>query len=169
MILGVSHLAVRTNDLPLTISFYTRILGLAEMDRPKSMDFPGAWIALPAATGEAILHVYAGSAAGPVGDTPAENDHATVDHLALSARGFGTLRSRMRRFGLNWRELHREGRSVWQMFVHDPNGLKIELSFSRDDDPELPIPVDDTRLYTPSERFFDPAGYARLLSPVDPV
>ena len=162
MILGVSHLAVRTNDLPLTTAFYARVLGLQHVARPKSMEFPGAWIALPTETGSAILHVYAGDAAGLVGNRPADNDRATVDHLALRARGFNTFRERFRRFGLSWREQHREGRSVWQMFVHDPNGLKIELSFSQDDDPDLPTPIDAQRLYEPSERFFNPEDYARL-------
>ena len=162
MILGVSHLALRTNDLPLTIAFYARVLGMQEVARPKSMEFPGAWIALSTEVGDAILHVYAGNAAGLEGDMPPDNDRATVDHLALRARGFNTFRERFRQFGLSWREQHREGRSVWQMFVHDPNGLKIELSFSQDDDPDLPTQVDVQRLFTPSERFFDRQDYAGL-------
>lgn len=162
MILGMSHLAVRTRDLALTTAFYARALGLQEVERPRSMDFPGAWIAMPTEAGSAILHIYAGAAAGLERGGPTDNDHGMVDHLALRARGFSSFRARFRRFGLSWREQHREGRSVWQMFVHDPNGIKIELSFSQDDDPELPTPVDAQRLYTPSERFFDRADYAGL-------
>lgn len=165
MILGLSHLAVRTRDLALTTAFYARALGLREVERPKAMDFPGAWIAMPAERGSAILHVYAGAAAGLRDDAPAGNDLGMIDHLALDARGFLAFRERFRRFGLSWREQHREGRSAWQMFVHDPNGIKIELSFSQDDDPDLPTPVDAQRLYAPSERFFNLEEYAGLSAP----
>ena len=160
----MSHLAVRTKDLELTTAFYGRVLGMQDVERPRSMDFPGAWIAMPTAAGSAILHVYAGAAAGLGEDVPADNDRGMVDHLALTASGFNTFRERFRRFGLSWREQHREGRTVWQMFVHDPNGIKIELSFSLDDDPDLPTPVDPLRLYSPAERFFDRTEYAGLLS-----
>ena len=163
LIIGISHLAVRTRDLASTTAFYARVLGLQEVERPKSMDFPGTWIAVPTEVGSAILHVYAGAAAGLDGTTHIGNDQGMIDHLALDARGFHTLRERFRQFGLSWREQHREGRSVWQLFVHDPNGIKIELSFLLGDDAELPASIDEQRLFNPAERFFDPTEYGGLM------
>ncbi len=161
MITGLFHAAIRTADLPATVAFYTRVLGLREVPRPAGVKFPGAWLALPG--GEAVIHVYAGEAAkGPDGSAPTDNETGVMDHLALTARGFLTFRERFAAHGLEWREQNMAGSPVWQMFVHDPNGLKIELTFEQGTEPGLPVPIPEQRKYRAAERFFEPAPYRRL-------
>jgi catechol 2,3-dioxygenase-like lactoylglutathione lyase family enzyme len=159
--LGLFHTAIRTADLELTIAFYTRVLGLEEVARPASLVFPGAWLAVPG--GDAIIHVYAGDAArGAGGVIAADNESGVVDHLAMRARGFTAYRRVFEAHGLAWREQNRPGEAVWQMFVHDPSGLKLELSFDQAQEPDLPVPIPTERRYRAAERWFDPAPYAAL-------
>lgn len=158
---GLFHTAIRSGDLQLTIAFYTRILGLQQVARPPALKFDGAWLAVPG--GDAIIHVYAGDAALDAdGALARDNERGVVDHLALRAQGFLGYREVFAAHGLAWREQNRAGEPVWQIFVHDPSGLKIELSFNEPDETGLPVPIPDARRYRAAERWFDPRPYARL-------
>ena len=152
---GLAHLAIRTADLEKTLKFYTEVMGFVEVPRPSGLTFPGAWLALPGHESSAILHFYAGSAAtDPEGNIPAHNDDGVADHLALSASGFVDFRDRFTEHGIAWRAQHLKGSSNWQMFVHDPNGLKIELAFNQDHEQGLPVDIPEANRYRAAERFF---------------
>ena len=154
---GLAHLAIRTADLDKTLNFYTHIMGFVEVPRPSGLSFPGAWLALPGHESSAILHFYAGSAAaGPQGDIPADNEDGVADHLALSASGFIDFRDRFIQHGVAWRAQHLQGSTTWQMFVHDPNGLKIELAFNQQHEEGLPVDIPEANRYRAAERFFGP-------------
>ena len=152
---GLAHLAIRTADLKKTLQFYTEVMGFVEVPRPSGLTFPGAWLALPGHESSAILHFYAGSAAaGPDGHIPADNDEGIADHLALSASGFIAFRDRFIQHGIAWRAQHLKGSNNWQMFVHDPNGLKIELAFNQQHEQGLPVEIPEPNRYKAAERFF---------------
>lgn len=117
-ILGMNHFTVLASDLDATLRFYCDLLGLRSGARP-DFDFPGAWLY----SGDtAVLHVVSGR---PVPQPPA----GVIDHMAFSAQGLaGTvevLREHRIRFDL--RRLPGEG--VWQLFLHDPDGARVELDF----------------------------------------
>ncbi|MDB5838345.1 MAG: glyoxalase [Herminiimonas sp.] len=163
LITGLFHLAIRTADLETTIAFYTRVLGLKEVPRPTAIKFPGAWLAVPTPGGQAVIHVYAGSAAtDPDGAIPIDNESGVADHLSLSAHGFLEFREKFKSLGITWREQNNGG-SNWQMFVHDPNGLKVELTFEQSAEPGLPAPIPDVNRYKAAERFFSRDEYARAV------
>lgn len=152
---GLGHLAIRTDDLAKTLSFYKDAMGFVEVKRPSGLTFPGAWLALPGEDSTAILHFYAGQAAvGPDGLVPKDNDQGIADHLALRAEGFLAFRDRFIEHGVAWRAQHLQGSNNWQMFVHDPNGLKIELAFNQQDEIGLPVDIPESNRYKASERFF---------------
>ena len=152
---GLGHLAIRTDDLAKTLSFYIEAMGFVEVKRPSGLTFPGAWLALPGEEDAAILHFYAGPAAvGPDGNVPKDNEQGIADHLALRAQGFVAFRDRFIKHGVAWRAQHLQGSNNWQMFVHDPNGLKIELAFNQPDETGLPVDIPEQIRYKASERFF---------------
>ena len=165
--LGLFHTAIRTADLAGTIAFYTRVLGLEQVPRPATLKFPGAWLAVPG--GDAIIHVYAGEAArDPDGRLAADNEAGVVDHLAMRARGFTGYLRVLDAHGIAWRAQNRAGEPVWQLFVHDPSGHKLELSFDQAQETDLPVVIPESRRYRAAERWFDPAPYAALTqSPAD--
>jgi catechol 2,3-dioxygenase-like lactoylglutathione lyase family enzyme len=160
---GILHCAIRAADLDVTLRFYEQVLGLKQVPRPKGLTFPGAWLAVAHAPGQALLHLYAGSAAlGRRRQDPRCAENSAVDHIALLAQGFTGFRARFEQLGISAREQNLDGGSIWQMFVHDPNGIKIELSFEQADEPDLPVAIAPERRYRASERFFALGEYQRL-------
>jgi len=49
----IEHVTIIVTDLGRARSFYTNVLGLREVPRPKSFDFPGAWYEI----GPTFLHL----------------------------------------------------------------------------------------------------------------
>lgn len=119
---AMNHFTVLAQDLNATRAFYTGLLGLAEGHRP-DLGFPGAWLY----AGEtAVLHIVAGR---PLPVDP----RGVLDHMAFSATDLpGTLRA------LQARAIHYDLRrqretGVWQLFLFDPNGARVELDFAADE------------------------------------
>lgn len=123
MIHGMNHFTVIAEDLDRTVLFY-ELLGLYAGPRP-DLGFAGAWLY---AQGEpsAILHVY--------GDRKAPAPAGVIDHMAFSARGLRAAKERLD--GAAWPyQLRRQvGAGTWQLFLHDPNGAKVELDFAPDEE-----------------------------------
>jgi catechol 2,3-dioxygenase-like lactoylglutathione lyase family enzyme len=157
---GLFHVAVKTNDLAATVAFYTRIIGLAEVKRP-DFGYPGAWLGVPLPGGAAILHVYAGGPAlGAEGRAPSGT--AAIDHVSLACRGYHAFIGRFRHAGLEWREFLVPGTHLWQLFVYDPSGVQLELTFDGAAE-HGPLPeMSDARRYVAGSSFFDPARYPHL-------
>lgn len=157
LIHGLFHVAIKTGDLEATRRFYTEIVGLREVPRP-DFGYPGAWLACPQPGGAAIVHVYAGGPAlGPSGAAPLGT--AAIDHLSLSCSGFAAYRARFARSGLDWREFLVPGTSLWQLFVYDPSGVQLELTFEGMAEAGPPPGMSAGRRYVAGESFFDPSTY----------
>ena len=129
-LIDIQHVAIRTDDLEATNSFYTDVLGMRLAPRP-DFNFPGSWLQM----GETMIHVMAGT--GALDDngrfSPGSN---AVDHLAFGARGFDAYKQEFQERGLDWRENGIAGFGLWQLFVKDPSGIVIELNFNVGDEPE---------------------------------
>ena len=120
---GIDHINIRTHDLDKLCWFYTEILGLELGDRP-SFDAPGAWLY---AGGHPILHVG-------VTEDPPSGDTGPVDHYALTAEGLAETLERLDGAGIDYRLMDVPGRAMKQVFVHDPDGVAVELNFSAPED-----------------------------------
>jgi catechol 2,3-dioxygenase-like lactoylglutathione lyase family enzyme len=157
---GLFHVLVKSNDLPLTLKFYKEILGLREAPRP-AFGNPGAWMAVSTPIGEQIIHIWAGGAGmGPTGISPYGT--GTIDHVSLLAIGHEAFRQRFAKYKLPWREFIIPNTSLWQLFVYDPSGVQIELTFDADMEPEPHGPIAPENAYTPGESFFDQVSYPEL-------
>jgi catechol 2,3-dioxygenase-like lactoylglutathione lyase family enzyme len=143
--IDIHHVAIKTADLDATVDFYTKILGARKVDRPP-MDFPGAWLSL----GATMIHIYAGQPAlGPGGKVP--RGSAAVDHVSLAARNFHEMRQTFATSGLDWREFDVPSANLWQLYVHDPSGVLIELNFSHAVEPGGSTGPDGSRRYDPGK------------------
>ena len=97
---------------------------------------------------------------GPTGVTPLGT--GCIDHVSFCAVGHGEFRERFRRLGLPWREFVIPNTTLFQMFVYDPSGVQIELTFDMNNEPDFDTDIPAENRYTPGEVFFDPATYPSL-------
>jgi catechol 2,3-dioxygenase-like lactoylglutathione lyase family enzyme len=134
---GVNHvtLCCSVAQLPGVEAFYRDVLGLRVGARP-AFDFAGTWLY---AGDEAVIHLAAtcpqpAGAARPDASSPAVVPGAAVstgpiDHFAL--RVTGTLhawRDRLAARGIRFSEAPVPGFPLYQLFLHDPLGVRIELN-----------------------------------------
>jgi hypothetical protein len=107
------------------------------------------------------MHIYAG---GPAlgADGRAPSGTAAIDHVSLSCSGFHEFRARFRQFGLAWREFLVPGTTLWQLFVYDPSGVQLELTFEGSAEAGPPPDMTPGRVYVAGSSFFDPERYPRL-------
>jgi catechol 2,3-dioxygenase-like lactoylglutathione lyase family enzyme len=121
------HISVKTNDVPTTVSFYCDLLGMIEVDRPP-FDFPGAWLSSPPPARSILIHLYGGETAkDETGVVPTGS--GAIDHVAITATGFHAMRKKLEASSRNWRQNIPPGTTIWQLFVRDPNGILVELTY----------------------------------------
>lgn len=111
-------------DLDVLLAFYTKHLGLSEGPRPV-IPFPGHWLY---SGGQPIVHLAAflGEASG--GNT------GPLDHISFRAHGLDQTRAYFKAQGIPYEEAPVPGWPLHQVFVRDPLGLKVELTFSLEEE-----------------------------------
>ena len=124
-ITAMNHFNVLTDDVPKTVAFYCDLLGLENGPRP-DFSFPGAWLY---AGDHPIVHISGGRTADDLRP-------GVIDHMAFSATDLKGTLARLQRAGLRANAQRQVGTGIWQVFVNDPNGARVELDF----DPSEPAP-----------------------------
>jgi len=118
-ITGMNHFTVLTDDVGATVAFYRNLLGLAEGPRPP-LGFPGAWLY---AGGQAVLHVVGGR---PRGELRA----GVIDHIAFRCHGLQDMMAQLKRNNVDFTQRMVDAQGLYQLFLVDPNGVKVELNFA---------------------------------------
>lgn len=126
---NLNHVLVMTGDLKATRDFYVDVLGLEDGYRPP-FAFPGHWIYL----GErAVIHVAELRDYLDRGDRAPDDasDTATgsIDHIAFEATGLRDMIARLKKHGIAAQHRKVPHLDLHQVFVHDPNGIRIELNY----------------------------------------
>jgi|ERR1700674_22088 catechol 2,3-dioxygenase-like lactoylglutathione lyase family enzyme len=164
MLLGqLFHTAIRTADLNATTRFYLEVLGMILAERPP-INFPGVWIRPPTPGGDAIFHIYAGDAAKEP-DGSVLSGAGAIDHISVQAQGYSQFRERFKKFNLQWRENLVPATALWQLFIYDPNGILLELTFHQAAEDELVPVIAKERQYVARERWFKPELYRQFAAP----
>jgi len=117
---GLDHYNIVTEKLDETINFYVNVLGLRDGDRP-TFKFPGAW--LYCGTQPVVHLIQVDEARGP--------GSASIDHVAFHATDYEDFTGRLKDKGIAYDERVITDRNLRQVFLTDPNGVKVELNFSR--------------------------------------
>jgi catechol 2,3-dioxygenase-like lactoylglutathione lyase family enzyme len=119
----LDHVLVLTDDIERTRAFY-EVVGLETGARP-AFRFSGYWLYLD---GVPCLHVadraeYEAQAAElGLGVGPA------VDHVAFGGRDYDELAARLEAAGIDAVANEVPGGSLRQLYVTDPNGVRVELN-----------------------------------------
>jgi catechol 2,3-dioxygenase-like lactoylglutathione lyase family enzyme len=116
---NLDHINVYCADLASSRSFYANVLGLRDGSRP-AFGFPGAWLYIG---DRPVVHLVGGRN----GEAPLKT--GPFDHIAFEATDFPAMRSKMQALGLDFQENDVPDFKIKQLFVRDPDGVKIELNF----------------------------------------
>ena len=148
---GLYHIAIRTFDLDATVAFYKDILGMQDAERPP-FGYPGSWLATP--SGAIIVHLYGGKQ-GLAEDGTRLYGTGAIDHVSLFCSGFHDITARLDASGITWKEFDVPNTPLWQVFVYDPSGVLLELTFDENADAIKPREIPRERMYIAGASFFD--------------
>ena len=129
-LIKMEHFLVLTADLDGTRDFYCGVLGMREGPRPP-LGFPGYWLYLG---DTACIHVaewntYTAHSSGrdiPV-SVPALGT-GPVDHIAFTATDYDELLASLSQHGVKAHANVTNPNGLRQVFLLDPNGVKIEVN-----------------------------------------
>lgn len=106
---GLDHYTILAADLAATRDFYVDALGLTDGARPP-FDFPGHWLYCE---DHPVIHLV----------------RAAVDHVAFAAADIDAVREHLHARGVDFQEREVPRLGQRQLFLRDPNGIRIELNF----------------------------------------
>lgn len=123
MITGIDHVNIRTLDISGTVHFYTNLIGLRYDGPSQSNGFARHW--LRDGRGRAIIHLR--ELASDMAGTGA------VDYVALSSTAMMAVIARLEQAGADYARFDITADGIVQIFVTDPNGVTLELTFCDSD------------------------------------
>jgi catechol 2,3-dioxygenase-like lactoylglutathione lyase family enzyme len=129
----IEHYLIAADDMGRTRDWYCTVLGMKEGWHP-DFGFPVYWLYLD---GRDVVHVSqsakrAGEAQRAyLGRTSQDTGTGTgaIDHIAFRATGLEAMTAHLRRHGVEFYERRANGQALYQLFMLDPNGIKVELNF----------------------------------------
>ena len=130
----IEHFLVAADDIDATRDWYARVLGMKPGPHP-DFGFPVHWMYLddvdvvhigPSARGASeIQKKYLGrTSQGEGAGTGA------LDHIAFRATGLRPTLEHLKNEGVPFSQRRANGQALFQLFLYDPNGVKIELNFA---------------------------------------
>ncbi|WP_227245387.1 VOC family protein [Paraburkholderia caribensis] len=144
----LEHYLVQTVDFPGTVRWYQEILGLVPGPTP-NFGFPVQWMYI----GERdVLHITHG------GNKTTENrkaylaqtsqaTHGTgvIDHVGFRCDGLRDTIGRLTEKHIEFRQRRVDAQGLYQLFLFDPNGVKVELNFPASEAAGLTPEVDASK------------------------
>jgi len=129
----LEHYLIQAEDLEATRDWYVRVLGMREGPHP-DFGFPVYWLYL----GERdVLHMTQGGAKVSAArkrylgqESEATRGSGVIDHVAFRATGLAETIAHLRRHGIEFKERQVDDQGLYQLFLLDPNGVKVELNFA---------------------------------------
>jgi len=115
----LDHVNIHTANLAGTVDFYVDVIGLEQGARPTTLARPGAWLYCG---GRPLIHLNENEQSRPGGTGP-------IDHVAFETEGYERVASKLTERGVAFQAKELPDFSIRQIFVHDPNGVKLELNF----------------------------------------
>jgi catechol 2,3-dioxygenase-like lactoylglutathione lyase family enzyme len=138
----LEHFLVQTTDLRASADWYVKVLGMREGWHP-DFKFPVIWLYIG---DRDVLHLTEGGQG--VSDNRiaylgqhavAEYGSGVVDHVAFRCEDLAGMLAHLRSLGVDFQERMVSDQGLYQLFMLDPNGLKVELNFSNEEAQKLGI------------------------------
>jgi catechol 2,3-dioxygenase-like lactoylglutathione lyase family enzyme len=129
----IEHFLLQTADMEKTRKWYVNVLGMRVGPSP-DFKFPVFWLYLG---DKDVVHVTEGGAKVSenrkryVGqESQATTGSGAIDHLAFRATGLREMMAHLRKLGVDFKQRQVDDQGLYQLFMFDPNGVKIELNYS---------------------------------------
>jgi len=130
----IEHFLLQTDDMEATREWYVRVLGMRVGPSP-DFKFPVFWLYLG---DKDVVHVTQGGAQVSqnrrryVGQQSTDvRGTGVVDHIAFRASGLKQTIDHLNALGIEFRQRMVSDQGVYQLFLMDPNDVKIELNFDQ--------------------------------------
>jgi len=128
----LEHFLIQADDPEATRDWYVRVLGMRVGPSP-DFGFPVYWLYV----GERdVLHITKGGAAVSaerlryLGQTSqATEGSGVIDHVGFRASGLAATIAHLQSLGIAFSERQVDNQGLYQLFLTDPNGVKVELNF----------------------------------------
>jgi catechol 2,3-dioxygenase-like lactoylglutathione lyase family enzyme len=144
---GVHHLALNTDDMKMTLDFYTRVLG---MPLVHALKVPPGLGTGPANRGnppfENLRHYFLDAGGDsllaffemPKGATPKADRNAvgTMQHVSFAVTDdkFNEILAKIKKAGISYLGPLNVGVETWSIYFLDPNGIRLEFSHQKEAD-----------------------------------
>jgi catechol 2,3-dioxygenase-like lactoylglutathione lyase family enzyme len=129
----LEHFLIQSADIEATKDWYVKVLGMRVGPSP-DFRMPVYWLYI----GEKdVLHLTVGGA--DVSEqrlrylgqqSQATQGSGVVDHVAFRATGLAEMIAHLEALGIEFRERQVDDQGLYQLFLFDPNGVKVELNFA---------------------------------------
>lgn len=129
----LEHFLVLTEDIDATRDFYCRALGMRAGFRPP-LGFPGHWVYLGDIPCIHIAEWRTYTAHSQEQGIPVSSRAAgtgPVDHIAFNAQDYDEVVGRLEKHGVQAERNEPPGAALRQLFLRDPNGVKIEINIRK--------------------------------------
>ena len=129
----LEHFLIQCADIEATKNWYVQVLGLREGPHP-DFKFPVVWLYIG---DKDVLHITEGGK--QVSDnrkrylgqqSDALHGSGVVDHVAFRCTGLKHMMEHLKQQKVEFRQRMVNDQGLYQLFLVDPNGVKIELNFS---------------------------------------
>jgi catechol 2,3-dioxygenase-like lactoylglutathione lyase family enzyme len=151
----IEHFLLQTTDMAKTREWYVNVLGMRVGPSP-DFKFPVFWLYLG---DKDVVHVTEGGAKVSenrkryVGqESQATTGSGAIDHLAFRATGLREMMAHLKSLGVDFKQRQVDDQGLYQLFMFDPNGIKIELNYSNAEAKDLRAEVMASDLMKPARR-----------------
>jgi catechol 2,3-dioxygenase-like lactoylglutathione lyase family enzyme len=130
----IEHFLVASDDIDATRDWYARVLGMKSGPHP-DFGFPVHWMYV-----DNIDIVHIGPSAKQAGEIQkqylgrtsqkAQEGTGALDHIAFRATGLRQTLEHLKREKVPFSQRRANGQALFQLFLYDPNGIKIELNYA---------------------------------------
>lgn len=129
----VDHFLVQTADMETTKNWYVDVLGMSVGPHP-DFKFPVCWLYLG---DQPIVHIAEGGKGVSENrkrylgqQSEALEGTGVVDHIAFRATGLKKMLAHLKSKQVEFTQRQVNPDGSYQLFVFDPNGIKIELNYA---------------------------------------
>ncbi len=129
----IEHFLLQTSDMEKTREWYTTVLGMRVGPSP-DFKFPVFWLYIG---DRDVVHVCEGGKGVSenrrryVGQqSEAAEGTGVVDHIAFRATGLRDMLEHLKRLNVDFKQRQVADQGLYQLFMFDPNGVKIELNYA---------------------------------------